>query len=95
VIPIQSFATGVLAEIVRRQPPSPARTRFAWELAAGQALARATTIDLRDGVLKVCARDRHWAREIERATPIVLARMQHLLGASIRKLEVTAATDKN
>jgi predicted nucleic acid-binding Zn ribbon protein len=81
MIPVQSFATGVIAEIVRRQPASRDRTNFAWQLAVGQALARATTVELNDGVLNVRAVDRRWIREIERARETVLAKIQHLLGA--------------
>ena len=81
MIPVQSFATGVIAEIVRRQPASRDRTNFAWQLAVGQALARATTVELSEGVLNVRAVDRRWIREIERARETVLAKMQHLLGA--------------
>jgi predicted nucleic acid-binding Zn ribbon protein len=81
MIPVHSFATGVIAEIVRRQPPSRDRTNFAWQLAVGQALARATTVELNEGVLCVRAVDRRWIREIERARETVLAKMQHLLGA--------------
>ena len=53
MIPLQSFSSGVLAEIVRRQPASKERTTFAWQLAVGPALARATTVELTDGVLMV------------------------------------------
>ena len=81
MIPVQSFATGVIAEIVRRQPASRDRTNFAWQLAVGQALARAATVELSEGVLNVRAVDRRWIREIERARETVLAKMQHLLGA--------------
>ena len=81
MIPVHSFATGVIAEIVRRQPASRDRTNFAWQLAVGQALARATTVELSDGVLNVRAVDRRWIREIERARGDVLAKMQHILGA--------------
>jgi hypothetical protein len=80
VIPIQQFSSGVLAEIVRRQPPSKERTAFAWQIAVGPALARATTVELVDGVLRVAARDAHWRREITRAAPTIQSRMQHLLG---------------
>lgn len=81
MIPIQNFAAGVLAEIVRRQPASKERTAFAWQLAVGPALARATTVELVGGVLTVRAHDRRWISEIRRASDTILARMQHLLGA--------------
>jgi predicted nucleic acid-binding Zn ribbon protein len=84
---IHQFASGVLAEVIRRQPASPERTRFAWQLAVGPALARATTVDLRDGVLFVTARDERWRGEIARAQDAILAKLQHLLGPeSVRKI---------
>ena len=81
MVPIQNFASGVLAEIVRRQPASKERTAFAWQLAVGPALARVTTVELAEGVLTVRALDRRWIREIRRATDTILPRLQHLLGA--------------
>lgn len=80
MVPIQNFAAGVLAEIVRRQPASKLKTAFAWQLAVGPALARATTVELADGVLTVRSRDARWIREIRRAADTILPRMQHLLG---------------
>ena len=78
--PIQSFSSGVLAEIIRRQPPSKARTDFAWQLAVGPALARVTVIDLVDGTLTVTARDQRWLKEIARAREVILQKMQQFLG---------------
>jgi predicted nucleic acid-binding Zn ribbon protein len=81
MIPLQNFSTSVLAEIMRRQPASKERTAFAWQLAVGPALARATTVELGDkGVLTVRAIDQRWVLEIERARETVLQKMQHLLG---------------
>ena len=85
MLPIQNFATGVLAEIIRRQPASRERTAFAWQVAVGPALARASSVELTDGVLVVRTRDPHWAREIDRARHTILKRMQHLLGAEAIK----------
>ena len=80
VQPLHTFSTSVLAEIIRRQPGSPAKTRFVWQLAVGPSLAKATTVDLVEGVLAVRAGDSRWIREIDRARDIILARLQHLLG---------------
>ena len=88
MLPIQDFSTGVLAGILRRQPPSPARTSFAWQLAVGPAVARATTVALEDGTLRVRALDDRWGREIERVSGLVLARMQQLLGPDVRGVRV-------
>ena len=94
MVPLQNFATGVVAEIVRRQPPSPARTSFAWTVAVGPALARSTTATLSDGVLTVRARDARWTKEIERAGDTILRRMQHLLGAnSVVRIDVVCSTE--
>ncbi len=80
MIPVHDFSTSVLAQIVRRQPPSPARTNFAWQLAVGQAVARATTVELKDGVLLVRAVDRRWMREIDPMRAVILEKLQQLLG---------------
>lgn len=79
---IQSFSPGVLVEIIRRQPASKEKTSFAWQIAVGPALARATSVELRDGVLIVRAKDEHWQKEIRRASSAILPKMQHLLGES-------------
>ena len=68
MVPLQNFATGVIADVIRRQPPSPARTTFAWTVAVGPALARSTTVTLIDQVLVVRSRDARWAKEIARAS---------------------------
>ena len=80
MVPLQNFATGVVAEVIRRQPASPARTTFAWTVAVGPAMARSATVTLTGHVLTVRARDPRWAGEIERAADTILKRMQHLLG---------------
>jgi predicted nucleic acid-binding Zn ribbon protein len=86
--PIQSFSSGVLAEVIRRQPASKARTDFAWQVAVGPALARVTTVTLTEGTLTVTARDERWLKEIARAREVILQKMQHLLGANaIRKIQ--------
>jgi predicted nucleic acid-binding Zn ribbon protein len=80
MVPLQSFSSGVLAEIVRRQPASKERTNFAWQLAVGQVLARATTVELCDRVLTVRAVDKRWIQEINRARASVMQKMQQILG---------------
>lgn len=80
MIPVHDFSTSVLAQIVRRQPPSAARTNFAWQLAVGQAVARATTVQLAGGILTVRAVDRRWLREIDPMRATVLDKLQQLLG---------------
>src|SRR3954467_4501127 len=81
MVPLQSFSSGVLAEIVRRQPASKERTNFAWQLAVGQVLARATTVELCDRVLTVRAVDKRWIQEINRGGGSVITKMQNILGS--------------
>ena len=80
MFPIQRLTSSVLGEIIRRQPPSDGRTAFAWQVAVGPALARATTVRLTDAVLTVSASDARWVTEVEAARDIVLRRLQSLLG---------------
>lgn len=90
MLPIQRFSARVLADIVRRQPPSPARTNFAWQLAVGPALARVTRVSLDgQGVLTIEPADERWAQEIERAREIALSRLQNLLGDEVKTLRLT------
>jgi predicted nucleic acid-binding Zn ribbon protein len=77
---IQTFAGGVLAQLVRRQPPSAGRTNFAWQLAVGPALARATSVELEGPVLTVRSTDPRWLKEIDRAASVILPKLQQLLG---------------
>ena len=80
MLPLQSLASGVLAEIIRRQPASKERTAFAWSVAVGPAIARATSVELSGQVLVVRARDTRWAREVSRARETVVGRLQQMLG---------------
>lgn len=77
---IQTLAGGVLAQIVRRQPPSRARTSFAWQLAVGPALARTTSVMMEGTTLRVRSADPRWLKEIDRAKAAILPKLQQLLG---------------
>jgi predicted nucleic acid-binding Zn ribbon protein len=91
MLPVQTIATSVMAELIRRQPASKERTAFAWSMAVGPALSRATTVELRNGRLFVTARDPRWALEIERANDTILKRVQLLLGPeAVRGIYVNA-----
>ena len=91
MLPVQYIASSVLADIIRRQPASRARTAFAWSVAVGPALARVTSIDLREGVLNVTPKDARWSGELHRASQTILARLQGMLGSDIRDLNVLPA----
>jgi predicted nucleic acid-binding Zn ribbon protein len=89
VEPLNACVTGALAEMLRRQPASKERTAFAWSLAVGPAIARATTVELAAGVLSVRARDQQWAQDIYRNRATVLVRLRELLGKdAVRDLSI-------
>ena len=66
--------------MIRRQPASKEKTRFVWQMAVGPAIAKVTTVDLADGVLTVRCGDERWMSEIARARPLIMSRLQQLLG---------------
>jgi hypothetical protein len=73
-------------DLLAQQPTTAAKVAFAWQLAAGPALARAGAPHWSDdGVLRVRARDLAWLREIRRARPIVTDRLTALLGPDVIK----------
>ena len=73
-------ATSVLAEMLSRQPMTPGKLQFAWRAAVGPSLARASTLDFRDGRVIVRMSSPEWTREIQRLKPIVLERLRTILG---------------
>jgi predicted nucleic acid-binding Zn ribbon protein len=81
---ISSTATSVIRGILAEQPHSPAKIRFAWQMAAGRALARAGHVECRaDGVLAIHANGEAWRRELRRARPMLLRRLNELLGPDV------------
>ena len=67
-----------------------------WQLAVGTALARATTVELHEGVLTVQSPDPRWALEINRSRDIVLGRVQHYLGAEhVKSLRIEKPAGKS
>lgn len=64
--------------------------KFAWRVAAGAALGRAGVAELGEGgTLRVRARDETWRRELQRARPVILDRLRHLLGQdAVRKIVI-------
>lgn len=63
---------------------SPGKLDFAWRVAVGAAIARATEVRLRDdGCIEVLAREPSWRRELKRSQRTILARVQDLLGPEV------------
>ena len=87
VIPVQQFMPGALAEVLRKAPLTPEKVSFAWRTAVGPAVAKATTVELRNGVLCVRARDVTWLREVERSAPLIRSRLSIVLGNVVGSIE--------
>ena len=80
-----------LAEILRKAPLTPEKVAFAWRSAVGPAVDKATTVDLRNGVLYVTARDASWQQEVERSAGLIRSRLTVLLGGIVKTIRVTRA----
>jgi len=88
--PVHQFMPKVLAEVLRKAPLTPEKVAFAWRAAVGPAMDKATTIELRERVLRVRASDAAWQREIERSIILIRARLDSLLGNGVvRDVDVT------
>jgi Dna[CI] antecedent DciA-like protein len=89
VIPVQQVIPGALEAVLRRTPLTREKVAFAWRVAVGPAVDRATMIDLRDNVLYVSAKDPAWHREIERSIPLIRKRLASLLGEhAVRRIQL-------
>jgi hypothetical protein len=91
MLPAKDAATSVMRAVFAAQPDTPAKIECAWRIAAGPALARATTVSWTpDGVLVVHARSAAWRDEVVRARPTIAARLGYLVGpATISTIRVT------
>jgi predicted nucleic acid-binding Zn ribbon protein len=84
MIPAHSIIPSVVAEILRRAPMSREKVDFAWRAAVGPAIASVTSVRLdSDRVLHVAATEPHWQREVLRSSPLILARLERLLGPGV------------
>ena len=74
---------GALVELLRDAPLSAGKVTFAWRAAVGSAVDKVTSVRLEHGILFVEADTKAWANELGRSKPIVLTRLQTLLGKAI------------
>jgi hypothetical protein len=72
-----------LAAVLRRAPLTPEKVAFSWRTAVGPAVDRVTSVELRDGVLHVRAKDATWQREIDRSAALIRSRLESLLGERV------------
>jgi predicted nucleic acid-binding Zn ribbon protein len=81
--PLTHAVPGALLYLLRETPLSDGKVNFAWDAAVGPALARATRVKLEGGVLLVEATSAQWGLEVKRSTPVILSRLQSLLGDGV------------
>jgi hypothetical protein len=90
VTPAHLVMPGVLAAVLRNAPLTREKVAFAWRAAVGPAVDKATSVELREGVLHVRAKDATWRREVERSAPMIRSRLTGLLGDHVvRFIDVT------
>jgi predicted nucleic acid-binding Zn ribbon protein len=83
---IRDIAPRVLNGLLRDQPLSTGKIRFAWQMSVGPSMARSTSVQLeRDGTLLVTASGEHWQREILRSAATIKQRLSELLGPHVVK----------
>jgi predicted nucleic acid-binding Zn ribbon protein len=81
MIPARELIVSSLGEILRNQPMSAAKVRFAWESSVGMAIARTTDVNLdSDGTLHVTTNSEHWSHEVARSHVVIKQRLADLLG---------------
>jgi hypothetical protein len=86
---LDATAARAMRMLLDAQPLDEAKVRFAWTVAAGPALARATTVAWTDGVLSVRAKSEAWRLEVRRGRAVILQRISQLVGeAAVRRIEL-------
>jgi predicted nucleic acid-binding Zn ribbon protein len=95
VHPLTHALPGALVELLRGSPTSDGKVTFAWNAAVGPAIERVTNVKLEHRVLLVEAASAQWSKEVTRASPVILKRLQSLLGAdTVQRIEVCRIADR-
>jgi hypothetical protein len=90
--PLAHVIPGALLHLLRDVPLSNGKVGFAWRAAVGPALARATHVKLEGRLLIVETTSAQWSREVMRASPVILKRLEELLGPQVvERIEVRRA----
>ena len=81
VIKANKVMPGVVAEVIRKAPLTDEKVAFAWRLAVGPAVAKATTVRLAtDGTLYVSAESKAWSDSVRDSVGLIRSRLAHYLG---------------
>jgi hypothetical protein len=86
VIKANQVMPAVVAEVVRKAPLTDEKVAFAWRLAVGPAVGKATSVRLAsDGTLYVTADSSAWNDSIRASIGMIRSRLAHYLGDSTVK----------
>lgn len=90
--PLSNGLPGALVELLRGSPLSDGKVTFAWKAAVGPAIERVSHVKLEQRVLLVETASAQWSKEVMRASPVILKRLESLLGAGVvERIEVRRA----
>jgi len=90
--PLHDGMPGALIELLRGSPLSDGKVTFAWKAAVGPAIERVTHVKLERRVLLVETPSAQWSKEVMRSSPVILSRLQSLLGVDVvERIEVRRA----
>ena len=71
----------VVAEVIRKAPLTDEKVAFAWRLAVGPAIDKATTVRLSStGTLHVAADAAAWLDAVRKSSGLIRSRLAHFLG---------------
>ena len=81
VIKANQVMPAVVADVIRKAPLTDEKVEFAWRLAVGAAVAKATTARLgADGTLYVSAESQAWVDSVRASVGLIRSRLAHFLG---------------
>ena len=76
----------IVAEVIRKAPLTDEKVAFAWRLAVGPAVAKATRVRLdSEGTLFVTAESSAWTDSVRGSVGMIRSRLAHYLGDSAVK----------
>jgi hypothetical protein len=89
---LQSLLPGAVRALLRQGPLSQEKLEFAWRLAVGAAIDRATRVTLAgETAVVVAVPDAGWRKEIRRSQADILSKLRALLGPeAVGELHVTS-----
>ena len=85
MIKANQIMPAVVAEVVRKAPLTDEKVAFAWRLAVGPAVGKATSVRLADGTLYVTAESSAWNDSIRASIGMIRSRLDHYLGDGVVK----------